>query len=85
VKHDLPHAQVFDLLNTATFDRFLKNPNSLSEEITNTIVVIDEIQKLPRLLDEVHRLIEERKIHFLLTGSNARKLKHRGDNLRLIV
>jgi predicted AAA+ superfamily ATPase len=42
---------------------------------------IDEIQKLPRLLDEVHRLIEEKKIRFLLTGSSAKKLRAGGANL----
>lgn len=44
-------------------------------------VIIDEIQKIPALLDEVHRLIEERKIKFVLTGSSARKLKKSGVNL----
>ncbi len=44
-------------------------------------VVIDEIQKIPALLDEVHDLIEERKIRFLLTGSSARKLKRYSANL----
>lgn len=81
VRQELPNAQVFDLLNTATFDRFLKRPSSLAEEVTSDIVVIDEIQKIPRLLDEVHRLIEEQGIRFLLTGSSARKLKHGGANL----
>lgn len=81
IKHDLPQAQIFDLLNTATFDRFLKRPSSFAEEVTSDLVIIDEIQKLPRLLDEVHRLIEERGTRFLLTGSSARKLKHGGANL----
>src|SRR3989338_5228839 len=81
IKNQLQDVQVFDLLNSATFDRLLKRPDSLAEEINNKFVVIDEIQKLPRLLDEVHRLIEEKKIHFLLTGSSARKLKHGGANL----
>jgi predicted AAA+ superfamily ATPase len=44
-------------------------------------VVIDEIQRLPELLNEVHRLIEMRGIHFLLTGSSARKLRRGGVNL----
>jgi len=81
IKHDLPKAQVFDLLNTTTHDRFLRRPAALAEEVTSDVVVIDEIQKLPRLLDEVHRLIEERGLRFLLTGSSARKLKHGGANL----
>ena len=58
VKHQLSQAQVFDLLDTSVFDRFLKKPGALAEEIRAPLVVIDEVQKLPRLLDEVHRLIE---------------------------
>src|SRR3989344_25283 len=81
IKNQLQGAQIFDLLNTATYDRLLKRPHSLAEEVKSELVVIDEIQKLPRLLDEVHRLIEEKKIRFLLTGSSARKLKHGGANL----
>ena len=49
--------------------------------IEDGIVVLDEIQRLPELLNEVHMLIEETDIHFLLTGSSARKLKKRGVNL----
>lgn len=81
VKEQLHNAQIFDLLDSDIYDRFLRRPKSLSEEIDNDLVVIDEIQKLPRLLDEVHRLIETKKIKFLLTGSNARKLKNGGANL----
>lgn len=55
------------------------------EEIINkerpSLLIIDEIQKLPQLLDEVHRLIEKKKTRFLLTGSSARKLKRAGVNL----
>ncbi len=81
IKNQLKNVQIFDLLNTATFDRLLRRPASFAEEVTHDFVVIDEVQKLPRLLDEVHRLIEERGTHFLLTGSSARKLKHGGANL----
>lgn len=49
--------------------------------INEGVVVIDEIQRLPDLLNEVHMLIEETDIHFLLTGSSARKLKKKGGNL----
>ncbi len=53
--------------------------------ITNTsqqdIIVIDEVQRIPELLNEVHRLIEDQQRRFLLTGSSARKLKQRGVNL----
>ena len=81
IQHQLETAQVFDLLDIATYDRLLRRPSALGEEIRSNRVVIDEIQKIPRLLDEVHRLIEAKKIHFLLTGSSARKLKHGGANL----
>jgi len=81
IRHQLLDAQIIDLLNSDTFDRLLRRPASLGEEINKKIVVIDEIQKIPRLLDEVHRLIEERGVFFLLTGSSARKLKHGGANL----
>lgn len=81
IHEQLKKAQVFDLLDSDIYDRFLRRPKALSEEIENDLVVIDEIQKLPRLLDEVHRLIETKKIKFLLTGSSARKLKHGGANL----
>ncbi|RLC10748.1 MAG: hypothetical protein DRH43_05675 [Deltaproteobacteria bacterium] len=45
------------------------------------LIVIDEIQRLPELLNEVHRLIEGRKIHFLMTGSSARKIRRGRINL----
>ena len=45
------------------------------------VIVIDEIQKLPQLLDEVHDLIETERIHFVLSGSSGRKLKGSGVNL----
>ena len=44
-------------------------------------VIIDEVQRVPELLNEVHRLIESKKIKFLLTGSSARSLRKRGVNL----
>lgn len=75
-----------DLLDSSVEDQFFLHPNhlyaivkALPEEIT--YIVIDEIQKIPRLLDEVHRLIEETDKIFILTGSSARKLKHGGANL----
>jgi len=76
----------FDLLDSKIEQQFSENPSdlyamikALPNEITN--VVIDEIQKVPKLLDEVHRLIEEKKRQFILTGSSARKLKRGGANL----
>jgi len=74
-------ATVFDLLERDTYRRLLQQPNILAQADQSKIVVIDEIQKIPTLLDEVHRLIEKNKTTFLLTGSSARKLKHGGANL----
>lgn len=72
-----------DLLKARYFTLLSGNPSELENliEARHKTVVIDEIQKVPPLLDEVHRLIEKRKIHFLLTGSSARKLKRGHANL----
>ncbi len=83
IAHALKGVRIFDLLDTAVFLEMSRNPGRLEEEITPAehLVVIDEIQRLPSLLHEVHRLIEKRKIRFLLTGSSARKLRSGGVNL----
>lgn len=83
IKSQLKTARLFDLLDADTYEELLRRPKALSEKIkkTDKIVVIDEIQKLPLLLDEVHRLIETTSIHFLLTGSSARKLRLSGANM----
>ena len=78
----------FDLLKTDLYLKYLKQPFLLREEIlaldekflTNPII-IDEIQKIPALLDEVHWLIENTKSYFILCGSSVRKLKKYGVNL----
>jgi len=83
IKKTLGDIPLFDLLDSDVYDRLMRRPRQLSEEIAagEKSVVIDEIQKIPRLLDEVHRLIEERGIRFLLTGSSARKLRRGGANM----
>jgi predicted AAA+ superfamily ATPase len=83
VRHTLEGARVYDLLDTTVYLSLSRRPSLLREEITEpeSLVVIDEIQKLPLLLDEVHLLIEERGVRFLLTGSSARKLRRGGVNL----
>jgi predicted AAA+ superfamily ATPase len=83
VHHALPQAQVVDLLHAQTHLRLVRNPSLLAESIADTsrVVVIDEVQKLPIILDEVQRLIQSKGITFLLTGSSARKLRHGGANL----
>lgn len=71
-----------DLLKARFFTLLSGDPAELENVIVNKkTVVIDEIQKIPSLLDEVHRLIEEKKIRFLLTGSSARKLKRGHANM----
>src|SRR3990167_1025188 len=82
IEQTLPNATLYDLLDASVFQRLLREPTLISQETqADTIVVIDEIQKLPGLLDEVHRLIVKRKQTFLLTGSSARKLRKGGANL----
>ena len=83
IEQTLPEAQVIDLLHAKTFSSLLRNPSALADMIIDPkrLVVIDEIQKLPNLLDEVQRLMTKAQIRFLLTGSSARKLRHGGANL----
>jgi len=81
IKHTLSEVTVIDLLEIRTYREYLKNPSIISEQKLNPVVVIDEVQKLPEILDEVHRLIEAENLTFLLTGSSARKLKRGGANL----
>ncbi len=75
--------RVYDLLDSSIYLSLSQNPGRIAQEVfaDDRIIVIDEIQRLPELLNEVHRLIEERSIHFLLTGSSARKLRQGGVNL----
>jgi len=83
IRHTLQGVRLYDLLDHATYLALSQQPTRIAEELTATdrVVVIDEIQRLPELLNEVHRLIEERGIKFLLTGSSARKLRRGGVNL----
>src|SRR3990172_7512162 len=84
LRRRLPDALFFDLLDADTYTRLLASPARLGDEIPAGYrgwVVLDEIQRLPDLLNEVHRLIEARRLRFALTGSSARKLRRRGVNL----
>lgn len=83
LKAQLKDSVYIDLLNADVYEELMRRPVALQEKIKNKkqIVVIDEIQKLPKLLDEVHRLIEDKKVKFLLTGSSARKLRREGANM----
>jgi predicted AAA+ superfamily ATPase len=77
-----PEARYFDLLDGDTFSRLLRRPALLGEETgREDIIIIDEIQKMPGLLDEVHRLISSWDQKCILTGSSARKLKRGSANL----
>ena len=79
----LKNARFYDLLDSSTYLALSQNPGRIAEEVSSLdrIVVIDGIQRIPGLLNEVHRLIEERGIRFLLTGSSTRKLRRGGVNL----
>ncbi len=70
---------IIDLLDSEIYLRLSAKPYELKSLIVqhpnHSVVVIDEIQRVPELLNEVHRMIEQDKIRFLLTGSSARKLK----------
>jgi predicted AAA+ superfamily ATPase len=69
-----------DLLDSETYTRLLASPSRIGDQIPAAYrgwIVIDEIQRLPDLLNEVHRLIETRRLKFELTGSSARKLRRR--------
>ncbi|MDY6951952.1 MAG: AAA family ATPase [Thermodesulfobacteriota bacterium] len=83
IRHTLKGCRVYDLLDSSIYLSLSRNPGRIAEEVgpEDRVVVIDEIQRIPELLNEVHRLIEERGIRFLLTGSSARKLRRGGVNL----
>jgi len=85
IAHTLTGADthVIDLLDDDMFSRLLRRPAVLDEVIPPGAgtVVIDEVQKLPALLDQVHQLMERRRLRFLLTGSSARKLRRGTANL----
>lgn len=80
----LPTAQFFDLLDSGDYQRLAAAPQRLGELIPDDFddwIVLDEIQRIPELLNEVHRLIERRRLRFAMTGSSARKLRRGGVNL----
>lgn len=81
-----PNSLRYDLLETDTFMRLNKEPHLLREELKAMPhiaqpVIIDEVQKIPALLDEIHSLIESEKMSFILCGSSARKLKRGHANM----
>lgn len=84
LRQQFPNSIYLDLLDTSLKNRFFKKPSllyeMLNEEEEGTLVIIDEIPEVPELLNEVHRLISERGLTFILCGSSARKLKRKGRN-----
>ena len=81
-----PDAHFYDLLKSDLYKQLSQRPALLREELELTakdsdLVIIDEVQKIPELLDEVHWLIENKHLRFILCGSSARKLKRCGANL----
>ena len=83
-KKHFPNAIILDLLESKFYTEFLAKPERLERYIPQDFhdyVIIDEVQRVPELLNEVHRLIESRKLKFVLTGSSARKLRRGGHNL----
>ena len=92
LKQNFPNALYIDLLNESLYQSYLSDISQFYQTVNASkpdgVVIVDEIQKMPRLLNEVHRLIEESALadpsccrQFILTGSSVRKLKKPGVNL----
>src|SRR5258708_30761829 len=81
IRENVPEALYIDLLETEAFVNLLAHPEKLEQMIPPGFkdwIILDEVQKVPQLLNEVHRLIEGKKYKFILTGSSARSLKKKG-------
>lgn len=88
LKQQFPESLVYDFLKTDLFFKFSKKPSLLREQllakpeqVLKNPVILDEVQKIPQILDEVHWLIENRGLSFILCGSSARKLRRGQVNL----
>ena len=88
LRERFPDAVRFDLLDTRLLLEFTRRPWALAERLAaldgptlTSPVIIDEVQKVPAVLDEVHRLIEDKGLGFVLCGSSARKLRRGHGNL----
>jgi len=82
LRRRFPDAVRFDLLDTRLLLEFTRSPSALAERLdavdgrtAASPIIIDGVQKVPALLDEVHRLIEDKGLGFVLCGSSARKIK----------
>lgn len=84
LRQQFPDDAYLDLLDTSLKTRFQRRPSLLYEMFQDkpqgTRIIIDEIPEVPELLNEVHRLISEKQLIFILCGSSARKLKRKGYN-----
>jgi predicted AAA+ superfamily ATPase len=80
-----PDALCFDLLLSREYERFIRNPGIIREILEamdpGTLVIVDEIQRIPELLNEIQWLIVNRNNRFILSGSSPRKILHSGGNL----
>ena len=85
LKSLFPKARLYDLLKSDVRMSLQMRPALLREECEllddGALVIIDEVQKVPALLDEVHWLIENKRLRFILSGSSARKLRRSSANL----
>lgn len=84
LRDKIPQGIYIDLLNQDVFFTLLCHPHKIEEMIPQNFtgwIIIDEVQKIPELLNEVHRMIESYRYKFILTGSSARTLKKKGTNL----
>ena len=84
LRQQFPSAKFYDLLNTELKTQLLLRPARLREEVLANhppLVIVDEVQKVPALLDEVHWCLENTVTKFILCGSSARKLRHGAANL----
>lgn len=84
VRERFADAVYLDLLDSSLYTALLAEPSRLPQFLPRDFhgwVVIDEVQRIPALLNEVHRLIETQQLQFVLTGSSARSLRRRGVNL----
>jgi uncharacterized protein len=85
VRQHFAKATRFDLLDEALYQELLARPSGFADRIrelpARSWVCVDEVQRLPQLLNEVHRFVEDRGLRFVLLGSSARKLRRAGVNL----
>ena len=85
IRHHFPHARSYDLLSSAESLRLARDPSLLTAECSAlpeaAWIVLDEVQRVPQLLDEVQNLMTTRQQRFVLSGSSARKLRRSGANL----